>query len=83
MAASSSQCYCTQCLKHLQSFCKNYIAVLEQPPYSPDPVSGDFFLFLKVEGIIKITCFQDSTTITIAVIKELQAIPEESFHEYT
>jgi len=38
---------------------KNNIAVLEQPPYSPDLAPCDFFLFPKLKDVIKGTCFQD------------------------
>ena len=54
-------------------------AVLEQPPYSPDLASCDFFLFPKLKEVIKGTRFQDSEALETAVIRELRAIPEESF----
>ena len=60
---------------------KNTIAVLEQLPCSPDLAPCDFFLFPKVKGVIKRSCFQDSLAIITVVMKELQAIPEESFQE--
>jgi len=60
---------------------KNNIAVLEQPPYSPDLVPYDFLLFPKLKKVIKGTCFQDSEAIITAVTRELRAIPEESFQE--
>ena len=56
---------------------KNNIAVLEQPPYSPDLAPCDFFLFPKVKDVIKETRFQDSEAIKTAVTRELLAIPEE------
>ena len=43
------------------------IAVLEQPPYSPDLALCDFFLFPKLKEVIKRTRFQDSEAIKIAV----------------
>ena len=60
---------------------KNNIAVLEQPPYSPDLAPCDFFLFLKLKEVIKGTRFQDSEAIKTAVTRDLHAIPEESFQE--
>ena len=60
---------------------KNNIAVLEQPPYSPDLDPCDFFLFPKLREVIKEICFQDSKVIKTAVTRELRAIPEESFQE--
>ena len=50
---------------------KNNIAVLEQPPYSPDLAPCDFFLFPKLKEVIKGTCFQDSEAIKTAVMREL------------
>jgi len=42
---------------------KSNIAVLEQPPYSPDLAFCDFFLFPKLKEVIKRTRFQDSEAI--------------------
>ena len=36
-----------------QFLAENNIAVLEQPPYSPDLAPCDFFLFPKLKGVIK------------------------------
>ena len=60
---------------------KNNIAVLEQPPYSPDLAPCDFFLFSKLKEVIKGTRFQDSEVIKTAVTRELRVIREESFQE--
>ena len=60
---------------------KNNIVVLEQPPYSPDLAPCDFFLFPKLKEVIKGTHFQDSEAIKTAMMRELQAIPQESFQE--
>ena len=46
---------------------KNNIAVLEQPPYSPNLAPCDFFLFPKLKEVIKGTRFQDSEAIKTAV----------------
>ena len=45
---------------------KHNIAVLEQPPYSPDLAPCDFFLFPKLKKVIKGTRFQDSEAIKTA-----------------
>ena len=58
---------------------KNTIAVLEQPPYSPDLAPCDFFLFPKLKKVIKGTRFQDSKAIKTAVTRELRAILEKSY----
>ena len=63
------------------SLAKNNIAVLEQPPYSPDLAPCDFFLFPKLKEVIKGTRFQDSEVIKTALMRELQVIPEESFQD--
>ena len=60
---------------------KNNIAVLEQPPYSPDLAPCDFFLFPKLKGIMKGMRFQDIQAIKRAVTKELRAILKKSFQE--
>ena len=44
---------------------KNNVAVLEQPPCSPDLAPCDFFLFPTLKEVIKGTRFQDSEAITI------------------
>ena len=58
---------------------KNNIAVLEQPPYSPDLAFCDFFLFPKLMKVIKGTHFQDSEAIKTALTRELPAIRRNSF----
>ena len=60
---------------------KSNIAILEQPPYSPDLAPWDFFLFPKLKEVIKGTCFQDSEAIKTALTRELRVIPEEFFQE--
>ena len=60
---------------------ENNIAVLEQPPYSPDLDPCDFFLFPQLKEVIKGTRFQGSEAIKTVVTRELRAIPEESFEE--
>jgi len=57
------------------------IAVLKQPPYSPNLAPCDFFLFHKLKEVIKGTHFQDSEAIKTTMTSELWAIPEESFQE--
>ncbi|XP_060761402.1 protein unc-13 homolog A [Neoarius graeffei] len=64
-----------------QFLAEKNIAVLEQPPYSPDLVPCDFFLFPKLKGVIKGPNFPDMETIKRAVTMELQRIPGESFQE--
>jgi len=50
---------------------KNNIAVLEQPPYSPDLAPCDFFLFPKLKEVIKETSFQHSEAIKTAMMRKL------------
>ena len=57
------------------------IAVLEQTPYSPDLAPCDFFLFPKLKEVIKGTRFQDLEAIKTDVMRELRAIPKESFQK--
>jgi len=65
----------------IREFLANNIAVLEQPPYSPDLSPWNFFLFPKLKKVIKETRFQDSEAIKTAVTRELRAIPEESLQK--
>ena len=69
-------------LRILEFLPKNSIAVLEQPPYSPDLARRDFFLFPKLKEVIKGTRSQDSKAIRTAVTRELRAIPEVSVQDY-
>ena len=61
-----------------QFLAEKNIAVLEEPPYSPDLAPCDCFLFPKLKGIIKGTCFEDVEAVKRAVTMELTGIPEES-----
>ena len=54
---------------------KNNIAVLEQPPYSPNMAPYDFFLFPKLKEVIKGTRFQDSEAIATDVTREPPSDP--------
>ena len=58
-----------------------FLAVLEQPPYSPDLAPRDFFLFPRLIGIIKGTCFESLEAISRAVTMESRGIPEEYFQQ--
>lgn len=60
---------------------KKNIAVLEQPPYSPDLAPCDFFLFPKLKEVMKGTRFDDAEDIKKAVTTELRSIPQESFQQ--
>ena len=70
-------------LSILQFLAEKNIAVLEQPPYSPDLAPCDFFLFPKLKGIIKGTRFEGVEAIKRAVTTELRGIPEQSFQQCT
>jgi hypothetical protein len=50
--------------------------VLEHPAYSPDLASSDFFLFPKINEILKQRHFDDIRSITTAALK---AIPQNQF----
>ena len=66
----------------LEFLAKNNIAVLEQPPYSPDLAPCDFLLFPKLKEVIKGIRFKESEAIKTAVTRELRAaISDESFQE--
>ncbi|KAK8375413.1 hypothetical protein O3P69_008332 [Scylla paramamosain] len=61
--------------RRMQRFlAKKNIAVLEQPPYSPDLAPCDFFLFPKLKEVMKGTRFDDADDIKKAVTTELRSI---------
>ena len=64
-----------------QLLAEKNIAVLEQPPYSPDLAPCDCFLFPELNGIIKGTRFEGVEAVKRAVTTELRGIPEESFQQ--
>ena len=65
-----------------QFLAEKNMAVLEQPPYSPDLAPCDFFLFpTKLKRIIKGTRFEGVEAIKRAVTTELRGVPEESFQQ--
>jgi len=71
MAASPRQCSGTQCIDHPGMSCQYIIAVLEQPPYSPDLAPCVSFLFHKLKGVMRRTRFPDVEAITMAMTKDL------------
>jgi transposase len=46
-----------------QFLAEKQIAMLEHPPYSPDPAPCDFFLFPKVKSVLKGTRFASVTEV--------------------
>ena len=63
----------------LQSLPKKNITVLEEAPYSLDLSPWDFFLFLKLKGIIEGTHFKGVEATKRAETTEQKGIPEEFF----
>ena len=55
------------------------ITVLEPPAYSPDLASNDFFLFLKINEILKGRHFDDIDDISSNTTAVLNAIPQNQF----
>ena len=60
MAAHHDNAPAHNALGFREFLAKNNIAVLVQPPYSPDLAPCYFFLFPKLKEVIKGTRFQDS-----------------------
>jgi len=58
MGSSPRQCAGTQCPVCQDFLTKHKIAVLQHPPYSPDPAPCDFFLFPKIKSALKGTRFE-------------------------
>ena len=57
------------------------VPVLNHPPYSPDLVPADFFLFPRLKSIMKGTRFADVVAIQERVTAVLQSIPKEAFFD--
>jgi len=55
------------------------ITVLQHPAYSPDLAPSDFFLFPKIEEILKGRHFDDIDDIRIHIKAALKAIPQNQF----
>jgi hypothetical protein len=53
--------------------------VLEHPAYSPDLAPSDFFLFPKVNEILKRRHFDDTDDISSNITAALKAIPQNQF----
>ena len=64
-----------------QCLAEKNIAVLEQPPFSPDLAPCDFFPLRQVQAVIKGSRFEDVSDIKKAKTTELCRIPEESFQK--
>jgi len=61
---------------------KNKMTVLPQPPYSPDLVPADLFLFPKLKSTLKGRRFDTFDEIQKNSMKELFAIPKEAFQSW-
>jgi len=55
------------------------ITVLEHPTYSPDLAPNDFFLFLKINKVLKGRHFDDIDDIRSNTTATLKAIPQNQF----
>jgi transposase len=55
------------------------ITVLECPPYSPDLAPNDFFLFLKINDILKGRHIDDVDDIRSNMMAALKAITQNQF----
>lgn len=64
----------------IRDFCiKHNMIVLHQPPYLPDLASADFFLFPKLNSLLKRRRFETIDEIKQKPLDELQSIPEDAF----
>ena len=57
------------------------ITTLHHPPYLPDLAPCDFFLFPKLKGILKETCFQGVEDIKTSMTRHLKTITKEEFSQ--
>ena len=60
---------------------KHSIALLRQPPYSPDIAPCDFWLFSKLIKPLKGQRFNDKTTVENNATSVLKAIPKSEFQD--
>ena len=60
---------------------KHIIALLRQPPYSPDITPCDFWLFPKLKKRLKGQWFDEKTTVENNATSVLKAIPEREFQD--
>ena len=61
---------------------KNSTNIIEQPPYSPDMASPEFFLFPKLELPLPGTRFQSIENIKEDSRQELKSIPVNAFKKW-
>ena len=74
LAASSRQCACS-CITSPQSFlAKHQVVQVTQPPYSPDLVPCDFWLFPKLQSPLKGKRFQSNDEIQENMMGQLMMI---------
>jgi len=66
----------------IREFLKKHEATfVSQPPYSPDLVPADFFLFPKLKSSLKCRRFQTVEEIEVNSIRDLRAIPQNTFQD--
>ena len=66
----------------IRSYLANHqTSVVPHPPYSPDSVPADFFLFLKLKTTLKGRRFQTIEEIQENAIRQLGPITESAFQE--
>ncbi|PNF36801.1 hypothetical protein B7P43_G09634 [Cryptotermes secundus] len=58
---------------------KHHVVTLPQPPYSPDLVPADFFLFPRIKTALKGRRFESIQAIQAAVTTALNEVPVEAF----
>lgn len=59
---------------------ENNISVVPQPPYSPDPIPSEFWLFPTLKIGLEETCFAAVEEIEVDAAAEVQEIPRKAFY---
>lgn len=72
---------CHTALSVTQYLASKGIAVLQQPPYSPDMSPCDSFLFPRTKSVVKGTHFESIEAIQAAVTRVIGDIPVEAFQK--
>jgi transposase len=58
---------------------KNNVTIMEHPPYSPDLVPANFYLFFRLKSALKGRRFCDATHIIKNATEELKRLPQNDF----
>jgi hypothetical protein len=70
---------CHTALNFREFLAKHSIPVVPHPPYLPDLVPCDFFIFPRLKGTLKGKRIQDVAEIQLNMTRQLQAISKQAY----